>query len=343
MEISSSVQEPSYRYHYSDSEPEHDDLDSVVMVDKTDHQIKVQHLKRVKGKQVRLGSTGPAAFGIHLGIKNPEPECILPDNRWFYGDTALINKKHSPKFSLYDEPYFPAIVVGSHKGNLVLVGKCSDDKPDTYTGELLTVPGSVAIHVMNFCIGHASCYSFFGNPDGLQNMIAFRVSSGSSHFELRTGDLCGMPIKAKGARQVSTLTTLIVGFLKTHEWKVVGIVLPTFGMENWCEDALEAHIGQAGAVTFLDKFRNEENGYLVWPEPTKPAEVSEKLARITITAIEVLLKHARTGTSDPFKSIVQLTASSVKHEEHLKQQIIPDISQYEMTLWREHLGGGCLK
>ena len=143
-----------YRYHFSDSEPEHDDLDSIVMVDKTYHQIKVQHLNRVKGKQVRLGSTGPAGFGIHLGIKNPDPGCIVQDNRWFYGEIALINKKHSPKFSLYEEPYFPAVVVGSHKGNLVLVGKCSDDKTETYTGELLTVPGSVAIHVHNFCIGH---------------------------------------------------------------------------------------------------------------------------------------------------------------------------------------------
>ena len=316
-----------YRYHFSDSEPEHDDLDSIVMVDKTYHQIKVQHLNRVKGKQVRLGSTGPAGFGIHLGIKNPDPGCIVQDNRWFYGEIALINKKHSPKFSLYDEPYFPAVVVGSHKGNLVLVGKCSDDKTETYTGELLTVPGSVAIHVHNFCIGHASSFSFFGNPDGLQSMVAFRVSCGSPPFELRSGDMCVIPVKAKGVRQVSALGTLIIGFLKTHEWKVVGVVLPTVGMEDWCADALEVQMGQAGAVTFLDKFINEENGYLVWPAPLKPAEMGERAAKITATGISVLLKHARTGTADPFKSIVQLTASNTKYQHQVKQQIIPDILQ----------------
>ena len=297
------------------------------MVNKNDHQIKMGHLKKVMGNQVRLESPAATPYGISLGIKNPEPECIMQDNRWFYGDIALINKKHSPKFSLYNEPYFPAVVVGSYKGKLVLVGKCSDDTTETYTGELLTVPTSVAIHVINFCIGHGHPYSFFGNPDGLQHMVALRACSGSPVFDVRSGDMCTIPVKSsRGTRTVNSMGILVIAFVKTHEWKVVGVVMPFVRMQNWSPEALECHIGQAGAVTFLEKFRTEENGYVVWHSPENRGVYGQAIAKITEIGKAIVYKHARSG-SDTLKSIVQVTASSTKLQNQVENYIVAKFQQ----------------
>lgn len=256
------------RYEDSDKDDEETQCNSVVMIN-SDCEYVESKMKRYWGKQVRTKVTDSKVSGSQHGVRIPPDECIRIANRWFYGDIALINKKSAPFFSNYEDAYFPAVVVGSYKGMLVVIGKCSDDVTILYTGQVMAISLAKVIHPINFCIGVASDYNFFGNPSGALISIGCRAMCLDPDFETCIGDMCLCP--GKQGQPLSVLQ--LVAFVKTNEWKAVFIVFPSSEMAKWPGDTLQCRMGTAGAALFLDKYRNQLNGHVWVPEERLPSDI----------------------------------------------------------------------
>jgi hypothetical protein len=290
------------RYEDSDNDDEDDKLNSIVMINK-DGVLEDSKMKRLWGKGVRIVPTDSKVSGSQHGVRLPDSDCLQVTNRWRYGDVAMIHKKHAPAFSKYEEVYFPALVIGSYKGKLAVIGKCSDDVGIMYTGEVMAIPVYHAIHPLNYCVGVASDFTFFGNPNLAPFSVACRAIALKPLFEAQAGDMCVCP--AKQGQPLSVLQ--LVSFVKINEWKAVFVVLPSSEISTWPWGTLQARLGTVGAALFLEKFRSDQNAYVWIPEQRIPKDVRSHSDKILKTAIECLVGMSL-GEVESIKSVVHMVS-----------------------------------
>ena len=260
-------------------------------------------MRRFWGKQVRIKNTDSKVFGSQHGVRLPDPDCIQVTNRWHYGDIALIHKKYAPAFSKYEEIYFPCLVIGSFQGKLAVIGKCSDDVTLMYTGEVMAIPLCHAIHPVNFCVGGASDYNFFGNPFLAPFSVACRAFALNPLFEARAGDMCVCP--GKQGQLLSVLQ--LVSFVKCGEWKAVFVVLPTSEISSWPSVTLQGRLGTVGAALFLEKFRSDQNAHVWIPEQRIPNHIRLHSEKILKTAIQCVHEMTR-AELETIRSVVHVVS-----------------------------------